>query len=211
MVILADIVFDKIKTIIFSGEYAPNARINIDDLAKKCECSKTPIREALKKLNAEGFVYYEPKKGFRTKYLSLPDYIKKYEIQEMFEIYLVKKMASMPLCVDVDKLQAINDNIMDFRTQKNFSQIPEENEKFHCTLYENYHNDFMLNELKKIWSEVKMQRNLMSFYAPFVYSIVEEHNNILKAISENDPIKAEEAMVQHYKSGREAILFHQKW
>ena len=211
MPILADEVYSKIKKLIFSGEYKPNARINIDSLALQLCCSKTPVREALKKLNAEGFVAYEQRKGYKMQYLSLADYLKKYEIQEMIETYLVKRIAMMPYCVDFERLQQINDNIMQLRSEKRFDLIPQENEVFHITLYQNYQNDLIVKEIRKIWNEVKLQRNLMSLHSPFVATVAEEHNQILEAIRECDPVKAEQCMAEHYKSGREAILFQQKW
>ncbi len=208
---LADDVYSKIKNLIFSGEYKPNTRINIDNLANQLCCSKTPVREALKKLNAEGFVAYEQRKGYKMQYLSLADYLKKYEIQEMMETYLVKKIAMIPYCVDFEQLQRINNNIMRFRSEKQFDLIPQENELFHGMLYQNYHNDLIVKEIKKIWNEVKLQRNLMSLHSPFVATVAEEHNKILEAIKECDPVKAEQCMAEHYKSGREAILLQQKW
>ncbi|MDY2985719.1 GntR family transcriptional regulator [Synergistes jonesii] len=211
MTIIADVVVDKIKSILFSGEYAPNDHINIEEIARKCGCSKTPVREALKKLNSDGFVAYEPKIGFSIKYLSLSEYLKKYELQELLEVYLIRKIAELPGCVNFEGLYELNENIKRMFKENMLMQIADENDKLHIMLYEKYPNEVIVDGLRRVWYEVKMQRNLMFCYPRFALTIAREHDKIFEALRNGDPQAAEEAMLEHYRSGREAILYSQKW
>lgn len=208
---LSDIVIEKIKDIIFSGKYSPNTHLNIDEIAGLCQCSKTPVREALKKLTADGLVSYEPKIGFRVKYFTLSEYLKKYEIQELLEVYLIKKMAELSQSIDFKNICTLNNNIAMLIREKKLTQIGDANDRFHDALYEGYYNEFIVEDLKHIWMEVKMQRNFMFHHPSFVQNITKEHEGIINALKNSDSNAAEQAMIQHYKSGREAILFSQKW
>lgn len=208
---LYEIVVEKIKEIIFSGKYAPNTRLNIEEMAAVCNCSKTPVREALKRLAAEDIINYKPQKGFYVKYLTFSEYLKKYEIQELLETYMIKKMAELPQFIDYEKLYSINENIAFLARSNKLVQIGEENEKFHETLYENYYNEFIVEDLKRLFAEVKVQRNLMFYYPKFVQNVVKEHELIIDALKRSDVAAAEKVMTLHYQSGREAIMFSQKW
>lgn len=208
---LYEIVVEKIKGIIFSGKYAPNTRLNIEEMAAVCNCSKTPVREALKRLAAEDIISYKPQKGFYVKYLTFSEYLKKYEIQELLETYMIKKMAELPQFIDYEKLYSINENIAFLARSNKLVQIGEENEKFHETLYENYYNEFIVEDLKRLFAEVKVQRNLMFYYPKFVQNVVKEHELIIDALKRSDVAAAAKVMTLHYQSGREAIMFSQKW
>lgn len=204
---LSNEVEDKIKKIIFSGDYPPRGHLNIDDLARKFECSKTPVREALKKLAAENLVVYIPKTGYFIKSLTMQEYIKRYELQELLETYLIKKMAEMPRYLDFKRLNQINENIRSLIDSNMLTFVGDENDVFHITLYEKYQNDYIFDTLKRIWAEVRIQRNLMFIYPQFTDVIVKEHQAILDALFRGDAIAAEKIMKQHYASGREAILY----
>jgi DNA-binding GntR family transcriptional regulator len=200
----------KIKKIIFSGELPPRSHLNIDDLARKFECSKTPVREALKKLVAENLAVYVPKSGYFIKSLTMQEYIKRYEMQELLEIYMIKKMTEMPKHIDFKKLNQINQNIASLIEANMLTFVGDENDVFHITLYEKYQNDYIFDSLKRIWNEVRIQRNLMFIYPQFTDVIAKEHQAIIDALRRGDANDAEKIMRQHYASGREAILYSSK-
>lgn len=202
---------EQIKKMLFSGELHPNDHINIDTLAKACKCSKTPIREALKKIAAENLLVYEPKIGYRINSFTIQEYLKRFELQELIEVYLIREICKINKYVDFDKLYKINDNIKKLILLNNVLLASEENEVFHATLYENYRNDYIVTKIKQLWTEVRIQRNIMYTSAQFRDSIASEHEAILKALSDGDSNAAEEAMRQHYKSGKDAVIFSQGW
>ncbi|NLV81713.1 MAG: GntR family transcriptional regulator [Synergistaceae bacterium] len=208
---LSSIVENKIKKIIFSGDLPPRSHLNIDDFARRFKCSKTPIREAFKKLVAENLVVYVPKSGYFIKSLSMQEYLKRYELQELLETHLIKKMAEIPRYLDFNKLYQINDNIRSLIDANMMTFVGDENDVFHITLYEKYQNDYIFATLKRIWNEVKIQRNLMFIYPQFIGVIVKEHQTILDALRKGNADDAEKVMRQHYASGREAILYSSKW
>ena len=124
---------------------------------------------------------------------------------------MIKKMAELPQFIDYEKLYSINENIAFLARSNKLVQIGEENEKFHETLYENYYNEFIVEDLKRLFAEVKVQRNLMFYYPKFVQNVVKEHELIIDALKRSDVAAAAKVMTLHYQSGREAIMFSQKW
>ena len=141
----------------------------------------------------------------------MQEYIKKYELQELLEIYLIKKMTEIPKYLDFKKLYRVNDNIRSLIDANMLTFVGDENDIFHITLYEKYQNDYIFDTLKRIWNEVRIQRNMMFIYPQFTGVIVKEHQAIIDALRRGNANDAEKVMRQHYASDREAILYSLKW
>lgn len=198
---------EEIKKIIFFGELPENGHLNIDNIARACNCSKTPVREALQRLAADGLVIYSPNIGYKVKQISLPEYWKIYEFQEIIEVYLVGKAAEMYTHIDFDRLEAVNRNIEVLIKEKKNTFYGRANDVFHEVLYKEYPNDYLLQEMKKIWGKARIYRNKMFIYPCFMDNIVKEHNDIIESLRRGDKDAASAAMRRHYASGREAILY----
>lgn len=203
---LADYAAKEIRGLIENNKLMPGAHINIDLLAKDIGISQTPIREALKKLIAEGVAVYEPKVGYSVRNLTLYEYLQVSEIHQVLETYLVKELAKMPFIVDMDSLRKINEDLGEHIAKNDIEGIGRANDLFHRKLFENYYNKLFVARLFSLWNEVRSQRNIMYKNKIFTSKIVGEHEAILAAISNGDSEAAEKAMTDHYVSGRESAI-----
>ena len=205
---LADQAANKIRILIKENKLRPGAHINIDSLANEFGISQTPIREALKKLIAEGMAVYKPKAGYSVRNLSLHEYLQVFEILQVMETYLVKELAKIPFIVDLASLREINEELKQGISQGNRDLIGRINDKFHKKLYENYHNKLMVDRLYSLWNEMCSGRNLMYDNKIFTNRMAAEHEAIISAIENGDPKAAEEAISAHYLSGRESAIIY---
>ena len=205
---LADQAANKIRILIQENKLPPGRHINIDSLAKEFGISSTPIREALKKLIAEGIAVYRPKIGYSVRNLSLHEYLQASEILQVMETHLVKELAKIPFVVDIAALTEINGELKQCVRKDDCDLIGRVNDRFHKKLYENYPNHLMVTRLFDLWNEMCMQRNLMYQNRVFTNRMVQEHEAIINAISAGDPKAAEEAVTTHYQSGRESAIMY---
>ena len=197
---------NKIRSLIQENKLMPGAHINIDFLAKEFGISQTPIREALKKLIAEGIAVYRPKVGYSVRNLTLHEYLQVSEIHQVLETYLVKELAKMPFIVDMVSLNTINQELQSHIKENDLEGMARANDNFHRKLYENYHNKLLVSRLFDLWNEVRSLRNMMYENKIFTSKMVREHEAIIAAIAKGDPEAAERAITDHYISGRESAI-----
>lgn len=203
---LADRAANTIRGLILKNELQPGVHINIDSLSKRLEISQTPIREALKKLIAEGLATYTPKVGYSVRNLSLHEYLQVSEIHQALEVHLVRELTKIPFLVDFDWLEAINDALAAHIEAGDMEMIAEKNDIFHLGLYKSYPNQLLVARLAEFCNEVRTPRNNMFKSMLFTKKIHAEHVAILDGIRSEDPDSASSAMLAHYASAKESAI-----
>jgi DNA-binding GntR family transcriptional regulator len=203
---MSDRAAEKIRTMILNGDLKPGGKINIDKLSRESDFSKTPIREALNKLIAEGLVAYTPRVGYTVYLLSLKEYFQLYELQEMLEVHLTLRMLQFVDSIDFDKLEEANLKIQESMATGNTALVQVYNDRFHMGIYQNYPNPKLIEELQQIWAKVKIQRHMMYRSTVFLGTVLQEHRDIANGLKNGDPAKLELAVRKHFRSGGEALL-----
>ncbi|CAM5220203.1 GntR family transcriptional regulator OS=Ureibacillus acetophenoni OX=614649 GN=SAMN05877842_102529 PE=4 SV=1 [Ureibacillus acetophenoni] len=94
--------FDLIKKEILEGELVPGQKLKEEELATKYNTSRTPIREAIQKLSAEGLVQYTKNKGTYVRKYSLEDITNTYDLRSVIEGY-----AGIPNCATCNERGSI--------------------------------------------------------------------------------------------------------
>jgi DNA-binding GntR family transcriptional regulator len=93
---LADDVYEAIKTMLMDHVIQPGARISIDGLAREFQVSSTPVREALARLESEGLADKEPLKGYRaTPLLTLEEFDDLYQFRRLLEPWAARRAAEL--------------------------------------------------------------------------------------------------------------------
>lgn len=93
---LADDVYEAIKTMLMDHTIRPGGRISIDGLAREFQVSSTPVREALARLESEGLADKEPLKGYRaTPLLTLEEFEDLYSFRRLLEPWAARRAAEL--------------------------------------------------------------------------------------------------------------------
>lgn len=201
----SDFIHQTIKSMLMSGELKPGEKVNIDELARTFNISKTPIREVLKKFEQEGLMSYYPRVGWQVKKLSKEQYFYAVEVQELLEEYICKNITKYILNIDLDELEKANIEISKAINNKDYNNILELNEKFHLIIYDEYPNMQLLDNLQSVWNSIRMQRNTMVRTPDFVQNITKEHNSIINALKKSDINALVVANKQHFESWKQII------
>src|SRR5436190_19317828 len=91
---IVDRIYNELKTLAISYEIKPGSRLNEGEIARKFGVSRTPVREALNRLTAVGFLSFTPSQGFFRKPLEAAEIFDLYEMRQVIEIASVRLAAT---------------------------------------------------------------------------------------------------------------------
>ncbi len=210
---------------ITSGQIAAGTAISELTLAKELGISRTPIREALTQLAAEGLVEQAPNRRAVVVKLTRQDIIDLYELREALETYAVGKAASHPLRpLDLAKLTSLNDSIRSFKDdliktgqpsldRAGMARFVAYDLGFHTLLIRLAANGRILklvNDTRLLIRIFAMRRE--GHDAVLLEKIYQEHAGILQAVVEQDSQRASRLISEHIQSSlRERLELYDRW
>lgn len=203
---LRDLVFTTLRQAILKGELLPGERLMEIQLAEKMGVSRTPIREAIRKLEREGLVIMVPRKGAEVAGISekmLRDVLEVRMTLEKLALRLAFKRQGTDL---IEKLEAAEQAFQDAIEGEKLIDMAEADEHFHFLIYEAADNDKLrelLNSLKE-----NMYRYRLEYLKDENYrrSLMEEHNAIIEAFRANDLEKGLEVTDTHIANQERAVI-----
>ena len=190
-----DRLYEAVKGMSVAYELKPGERLNEGAMAKRLGASRTPLREALNRLNAEGFLTFEVGKGFFCREFRPREIFELYQLRSVLEQAAVRLACQMASEEEIDGLaRFIHDTGPD-----DGGRSPEElvslDEHFHETLMAMVRNAEMLRVLRNVNARIKFFRWIdMEQRRKETQS---EHGLILAALRERDPELAAERMGRH--------------
>ena len=194
---------------IVTGEIFPGHRLIERELIEKYGMSKTPIREALNKLEENGIVTYELNKGFSVVKISHCDVEEIYELREVLEGLAAKKVVEkLDLAITQDKNIIENFRLSEECLKNNdIQKYSILDMKFHNLLADISGNQRLKNTLDKLYYQARLLLST-SLYLPGrgISISFNEHKDIVKAISNKDVVNAEKKARAHIKGVKTAIL-----
>jgi DNA-binding GntR family transcriptional regulator len=102
-----DMVHHVVRQAIVNGVFEPGERLPQDRIAQSIGVSRIPVRAALRRLEAEGFVVFEPHKGATVRALSTAEIAEIYELRAILEAYAVQAVAEKITAAQIDELETL--------------------------------------------------------------------------------------------------------
>ncbi|WP_022670844.1 GntR family transcriptional regulator [Hippea alviniae] len=130
---LREQVYEHLKEKINAGEIRKGDLLDLGALSRELGISKTPLRDALLKLESDGFVEIMPRKGVKVKALNLKDIENLYQIIGALECAIISETANKLTENDIDKMAKLNEKMREALDDKNFDKYYELNLEFHNT------------------------------------------------------------------------------
>jgi DNA-binding GntR family transcriptional regulator len=205
--------YESIKTLIVEGDLQPGLRLTEEFLSAELNTSRTPIREALKRLEAEGLVTPVKKRGVEVRVFTTDDVRQIYDLRALLEGYAATHAALLRTDEQIAEMTEAVENyektIQSFSdTRKSIQDIVYYNGMFHRAVHasaNNPHLDFMMSKV------IVLPLVFRSFYWYSMHEISDSlsaHKQILRAIASKDPDWARAAMSGHIYRGRDHVLGH---
>ncbi len=200
---LAEKVYETLRERIIRGDLRPASPLDTHRIASDLQMSVTPVRDAIKKLEAEGYLEVIPRSGTFVRHFTLEDLIRGYELVEALDGmagFLVAERVREGAIDPEDlstRLSALADEMDAHLEQDHVRRWAEADERFHATVFEAAGNALILNSYSTARSQM---RSVLSFISPIHVdraNSVREHRQIIAALQAGDRLKARDLCHSH--------------
>jgi DNA-binding GntR family transcriptional regulator len=198
-------VAERLRTRIFAHELAPGAWIEEQALALEYGISRTPLREALKVLAAEGLVVLKPRRGCYVTQLSEQDIDEVFPVMALLEGRVAAEAARRATSADFSRLAAIHVELEKHAAANNADRFFEANQRFHTALQEIAGNRYLAQLIDDARKVIKLTRRDSLRLEGRLKQSLAEHRDILEALRLKDDVLAGQRMHDHLLSGRAAL------
>jgi DNA-binding GntR family transcriptional regulator len=196
--VLADWVTSSLREAITNEHFEPGEKLDQDRFAEELGVSRTPIREALTRLQSDGFVDIRPHYGAFIHKVSRDEIREVFEVRTVLEAEMVRQVTPLVPESALDELDRwLSESLVQLNAG-NITKHFETDVHFHETLLNHVQNELLKEMLDSLTNRVFMVRRLaQSKPGPHIPESLEEHRSILQAIRERDADKAVALMKQH--------------
>ena len=204
--ILRDEVYLSIKEAILTGEFAPGERISIGRLLQEIGFSPTPIREALLKLEQEGFVSRLPRGGFIVSRFTQKDIDQIFDIRSLLESYAVGLAIQHIKKEDILWLERNIKESEQYIQKKEWNRVSKLNTEFHDYLNRFSKNEKLLSIINGLRDQIFQFRSAILRVPMKAMISIDHHKKMIHAIKKREVELLKKLTQEHIQIGKEVIL-----
>ena len=183
---LREVVSDALRQAIKDGVLQPGQRLMEIKLADELGVSRTPIREAIRKLEQEGFVVMVPRRGTYVADISLKDIAQVFEIRGALEELAAGLAAERITNDELECLERILVEINEYMEHDDFAKIVDADVRFHDVLYQASRNQRLVDILHNLREQMLRFRSISMHYPGRLSATWEEHRQMVENIANHN-------------------------
>ena len=194
---LRDVVFNTLRQAILRGELKPGERLMEIQLANKLGVSRTPVREAIRKLELDGLVLMVPRKGAEVAEItekSLKDVL---EVRKALEELAVQLACEKITKEDIAELKEAGEEFKKVLKSKDITEIAEADVRFHDVLYMATDNQKLIQLLNNFREQMYRYRVEYLKKEEVHEQLIAEHDEIVESVTARDKDRASAVVCQH--------------
>jgi DNA-binding GntR family transcriptional regulator len=203
---LRDVVFNTLRQAILRGEMEPGERLMEIQLAQKLGVSRTPIREAIRKLELEGLVVMIPRKGAEVAHITEKDMKDVLEVRSTLEELAVKVACKNVTDEKIAELKAANKVFESAIVSKDVVNIVEADVKFHDIIYAMTDNARLIQIINNLREQMYRYRLEYVKDARTHSILISEHNDIIRQMHDKNIEAAKNVVRQHIINQEKGII-----
>ncbi|MFP3040637.1 GntR family transcriptional regulator [Treponema primitia] len=192
---ISDIVYKWIRNAIVSSAFKPGEWITQEDITERLHVSRTPVRDAFKRLQSEGLLVVKPHQGAIVVQLSLEKLIEVYEIRMLLEGAAAKHACENIANKNINELEKINTKMSAQRSDP--QQFMNCNRNFHYSLYSFSKREYLISTIFGLWDLIEPYRLIYFSHDGKTDGAIEEHIHIIKALKKHHPEEVRQAVIEH--------------
>ena len=201
---MRDVAHDILRRAIITSKLPPGERLLEEHLARELNLSRTPLREALKVLENEGFVLRLPSGGYQVSPLSDRELDNLYSIRLALEGLAARGAAEHITPAAIDAIEQYNEQMKSHWLKQRTDEALEAGRSFHAEIYRASHNENLAVILQRLGDQIARYRYYSILYrVPEAY---EDHNAIVAALQDHDPDRAERLSRTHVEVEHQLVL-----
>ncbi len=196
--------YERVLAQIRSGELRPGDRLIETDLAGRLRISRTPVREAIRQLEADGLVVHVPRVGATVRTLDYSEVMELYEMRTVLEATAARMAARAASDIEISELEEINADLA--AATGDPRRAYELNRLFHETLAKAAKNRFLIESMGALQKALLILGTSTLADRARAEEAVSEHGAVLKALRARDGAAAEAGMRAHLEASHRARL-----
>lgn len=210
--LIKDVVYETIKRAIVKGELMPGIRLVEQRLSEKFKVSRTPLREAIQKLESERLVTRINSGGVMVTEFSARDIREIYDIRVALESKIIREVAVNWQDSDLESINKIVKEIKskllykDYHQKNDLIELIQIGNQFHEQLHRIYNNQTCLRLLKSFQARVDRYAYLALSFRGRARAAAQEHVNLFELIKNRQANQAEEEMAKHIIMGQDMTI-----
>lgn len=190
------IAYETMRHFILNGQYKGGSKLKEAQLAEELQVSRTPIREAIRRLEQEGLI-----KDKRVLKPSASDIRHMFEMRILIEGYAASKAATYMVDDSIAEMRASIDRA---KASNDAEEIISENKQFHDMIVREVRNPIMIETVDRMQTIIYMfSKTVVQHERPF---LLEEHQGICEAIANRDVSGASHLMKAHLEADLEFVV-----
>jgi DNA-binding GntR family transcriptional regulator len=199
---LSDEAYLRIRDLIVSLELAPGSILNERDLMERLALGRTPVREALRALAQEGLVEVYPRRGIFVSNVDVGDLASLSEVREVLESHAARLAAERATADERAEAAVL---IEELDRTAGARRLIELDQRIHRHVYRCAHNAFFEKTLNEYYVLTLRIWFLALDRVARLDEAVQEHRELMEAIRDRDPDRAEATMLRHVRGFEQAI------
>ena len=203
---LREKILETIRDAILKGTLKPGEKVAEPELAERFGISRTPIREAFRQLESEGYLTVIPRKGAVVTALSEQDVQEFYAIKSILEGYAAELAASRLTEKEIEKLEAINERLKTLAKEGDVKAFFRVHNEFHELFLKASGNSKLYELIQQLGLKFNRLRMASLSVAGRMEISVAEHDNLLKAFRKHDGSMAEDLVKKTAAIGGSVLL-----
>jgi DNA-binding GntR family transcriptional regulator len=195
--------YESLRQQIRTGELKPGERVTLKRLSEMLRMSLTPVREALNRLESEGFVVHDPHRGTFIAELTEERIEQVYRLRTVLEPLAVRQAGQH---IDSSGLEFLYDAVKACDEASTPLETVQANEVFHQELYRLSGDGLLVGFIDQLWAGMPYPSLGLYGSADRVAESSRQHHEIVDALAAGDLDAAADAVVRHIESGKRAAL-----
>jgi len=195
--------YAEIRLRILNGELSADTPLSEYQLAEELELSRTPVREAVKRLEREGLVQSIPNRGTFVAELTARDISEIYQVREQLEGFAARTAAETMSDESIKRLEEEINVLNSLASEGRLIEVVDSDIRLHKQIIASTQNSRLIELLGTLDDQMHRVRALFPQSSQWLEATLTGHANIVKAIKARDGEAAEKAMKAHLRSARE--------
>lgn len=202
---LREIVFETLREAIIQGRLEPGERLMEIQLAEEMGVSRTPVREAIRKLELEGFVVMVPRKGAYVAGVSVKDIVDVFEVRAALEALAAGLAAERATPEELEEMERASLQIYE-ASDGQIDNIVERDTDFHNLIYKASRNQRLIQIITLLKEQIQRFRTTSLSQPGRLKHAVDEHKAIIEAISDRNVELANNLAREHIETAEQIFL-----
>ena len=191
--------YQRLRDALRSGVLKPGDRIMEVPIAKQLSVSRTPVRDAIRRLEAEGLLEHEPRAGLVVASLDRRGAAELYEMREVLEGTAARLFTRHASEIEVEHLLEL---VAMEKTLKSGDELAAHNQRFHVHIHRGAHNRYLEKALQAVNSALWLLGKSQMLLQHRAKAALTEHEELAKAVQKRDADLAEAVARRHVRSAQ---------